>query len=137
MLEPSLLINLMSMNNNSSKITVSPLRAGLSCKCPKCGVGKLYKGFLQFSDKCSHCGLDYSRFDSGDGPAVFIILFLGFFVVGLALIIEVKFSPPLWVHLLLWIPTIMGGSLLLLRPAKALMVAIQYHFNAEEGKLDQ
>jgi len=121
----------------SEDISVSPLRAGLLCKCPKCGRGKLYDGFLTVAPKCSCCGLDFSPFDSGDGPAVFIVMLLGFVVVGLALVVEVKFSPPLWVHMLLWIPLIVGGSLGLLRPAKALMVAAQYHFKAAEGTLDQ
>lgn len=125
------------IENNPKIDPVSPLRAGLFCKCPQCGIGKLYGGFLTFNERCSHCDLDYSAFDSGDGPAVFIIMFLGFIIVGLALVVEVKYAPPIWVHLLLWIPSIIGGSLLLLRPAKALMVAVQYHFNAQEGKLDQ
>lgn len=125
------------MNIPPEKITVSPFRAGLLCKCPKCGTGKLYNGFLTFADKCSHCGLDYTGFDAGDGAAAFIIMFLGFIIVGLALVVEVKFGPPIWLHLVIWIPSIIGGSLLMLRPAKALMVAAQYHFNASEGKLDQ
>jgi len=100
-------------------------------------MGKLYDGFLTVAPKCSCCGLDYGPFDSGDGPAVFIVMILGFVVVGLALVVEVKFSPPLWVHMLLWIPLIVGGSLALLRPAKALMVGAQYHFKAAEGTLDQ
>ncbi|MBL4895234.1 MAG: DUF983 domain-containing protein [Emcibacter sp.] len=125
------------MNNISEENAVSPFRAGLLCKCPKCGTGKLYNGFLTLGGSCDHCGLDYSTFDSGDGPAVFIIMFLGFIIVGLALFVEVKFSPPMWLHLLMWVPCIIGGSLLLLRPAKALMVAAQYNFNASEGKLDQ
>lgn len=125
------------MNNISEKNTVSPIRAGLLCKCPRCGEGKLYNGFLAFADKCSYCDLDYTNFDSGDGAAAFIIMFLGFIIVGLALVVEVKFSPPIWLHLLMWIPAIIGGSLFMLRPAKALMVAAQHHFNASEGKLDQ
>ncbi|PCI34310.1 MAG: hypothetical protein COB54_00510 [Alphaproteobacteria bacterium] len=125
------------MTNLSEKNAVSPLRAGLLCRCPRCGQGKLYDGFFTFGQKCTYCDLDYTNFDSGDGPAVFIIMFLGFLIVGLALVVEVKFEPPLWLHLILWIPSIMGGSLGLLRPSKALMVAAQYHFNASEGKLDQ
>lgn len=124
------------MTNMSDENKVSPFRAGLFCLCPRCGVGKIYNGFLTFGDKCSHCDLDYGIFDSGDGPAVFIIMFLGFIVVGLALVVEVKFQPPLWLHMMLWGPCIIGGSLALLRPAKALMVAMQYHFKAQEGKLD-
>ncbi|MBL4802505.1 MAG: DUF983 domain-containing protein [Emcibacter sp.] len=125
------------MDNLSKEKAVSPFRAGLLCKCPRCGVGKLYSGFLTFGEECSHCDLDFTKFDSGDGPAVFIIMFLGFIIVGLALAIEVKFGPPIWVHLISWVPCIIGGSLLLLRPAKALMVAAQYNFSASEGKLDQ
>lgn len=124
------------MKNASENKTVSPLRAGLLCVCPKCGVGKLYTGFLTFKDKCTNCELDYDIFDAGDGPAPFIVMLLGLFIVGLALIVEVKLHPPLWLHFLLWFPSIVGGSLLLMRPAKALMVALQYHFKAEEGKLD-
>lgn len=125
------------MNNSSEKNTVSPFRAGLLCKCPKCGEGRLYEGFLTFADHCSHCDLDYNSFDAGDGAAAFIIMFLGFIIIGLALVVEVKFGPPIWLHLLIWIPAIIAGSLGMLRPAKALMVAAQYHFNASEGKLDQ
>ncbi len=125
------------MADNSEKDTVSPLGAGLFCKCPACGVGRLYEGYLTFPDRCKNCGLDYGQFDTADGPAVFIILLLGFLVVGLALVVEVKFQPPVWLHMLIWIPVIIGGALLLLRPAKALMVALQYHFKAQEGKIDQ
>jgi len=124
------------VTNNDLQNSVSPFRAGLSCKCPGCGKGKLYDGFLTFADQCDQCGLDYSEFDSGDGPAVFIIMILGFLTVGLALGVEVRFKPPMWVHMLLWGPMVIGGALLLLRPAKALMVALQYHFNASEGRLD-
>lgn len=124
-------------NTSDNQTAVSPFRAGLLCKCPRCGEGKLYDGFLTIGEKCPHCDLDYSVFDAADGPAVFIIMFLGLVIVALALIVEVKFQPPIWLHLLLWIPSILGGSLLLLRPAKGLMVAAQYHFKAEEGKLDK
>lgn len=115
---------------------VSPIKAGLGCKCPRCGIGLLYNGFLNFAEECNYCGLDFSDLESGDGPAVFIILILGFIVVGLALIVEVKYSPPLWVHAILWAPIIIGGSIGMLRPAKGLIVAMQYLYKAREGKLD-
>ena len=117
--------------------SVSPVKAGLRCKCPRCGKGKLYDGFLDFRKECDVCGLDFSNFESGDGPAVFIILFLGFIVVGLALFVEVKFGPPLWVHAIIWAPVIIGGSIGMLRPAKGLIVAMQYLYNSNEGKLDK
>lgn len=86
---------------------------------------------------CPSCGLDYSRVDSGDGPAVFIIMFLGFIVVGLALWVEMKYEPPVWLHLLLWTPLVLGGSLALLRPFKATLIALQYrHKASQEIELD-
>ena len=75
---------------------------------------------------CSVCGLDLSAEDAGDGPAVFVILFLGFVVVGLAALVEIRFAPPTLVHLLLWTPLILGGAILLLRPLKAGLIALQF-----------
>ncbi len=116
---------------------VSPVKAGLGCSCPRCGKGRLFKGYLDFADNCENCGLDYSEFDTGDGPAVFIILIMGFIIVGLALIVEVNFRPPLWLHALIWVPSILGGSLLMLRPMKGGLIAMQYLYKAREGKLDE
>lgn len=115
---------------------VSPVAAGLSCRCPRCGRGPLFKGFLDLAPKCTACGLDYDFADAGDGPAVFVILFAGFIVVALAFFVEARFEPPMWVHALLWIPLILVVTLGLLRPLKALMVALQYRNKAAEGRLD-
>ena len=75
---------------------------------------------------CPSCGLDLSAEDAGDGPAVFVIFFLGLIVVALAAIVELKFGPPLWLHMMLWGPLILGGAILLLRPFKAGLIALQY-----------
>ena len=108
--------------------------AGLSCRCPRCGRGKLFQGFLTLRPRCEVCGLDYSFADSGDGPAVFIMLLAGFIVVGAALIIEVLYRPPFWVHAALWLPLILIVTLGPLRPMKGLMIALQYHHKAAEGR---
>jgi uncharacterized protein (DUF983 family) len=105
---------------------VSVSYAAFSCRCPRCGRGKLFRGLLTVRPACLHCGLDFSAEDAGDGPAVFVILLLGFLVVALAALVEVEFSPPLWVHLLLWTPLILGGAIALLRPLKAGLIALQY-----------
>ena len=75
---------------------------------------------------CEVCGLDFSAQDAGDGPAVFVIFFLGLIVVGLAALVEVKFSPPIWIHLALWTPLIIVGAIVMLRPLKAGLIALQY-----------
>jgi len=108
--------------------------AGLSCACPRCGRGKLFQGFIALRPRCDVCGLDYSFADSGDGPAVFIILIGGFIVVFAALITEVAYQPPLWVHAALWLPLILIVTLGPLRPAKGLLIALQYHHRAAEKR---
>jgi uncharacterized protein (DUF983 family) len=115
---------------------VSPLMAGPRCRCPRCGKGRLFRGFLDLLPRCEVCGLDYSFIDSGDGPAVFIIFFAGFVVVGAALIVEVLYRPAFWIHAALWGPLILITTLGPLRPMKGLMIALQYHHKAAEGRLE-
>jgi uncharacterized protein (DUF983 family) len=105
---------------------ISPLRTALGCRCPRCGQGRLFSGLLTVRPACEVCGLDLSGQDAGDGPAVFVILFLGLLVVGLAAIVEIEFAPPIWVHLMLWTPLILIGAVAMLRPFKAGLIALQY-----------
>lgn len=124
----------MTDNHASSSVSQAALR-GLACKCPCCGEGKLYAGFLTLRPSCDVCGLDYAFIDAGDGPAVFIIMIAGFIVVGAALVVEMKYQPPFWVHAALWGPLILATTLLPLRSMKALLIALQYHHKAAEGQL--
>ncbi|MEP9370919.1 DUF983 domain-containing protein [Mesorhizobium sp. KR1-2] len=115
---------------------VEPISAGLRGCCPRCGEGKLFSGFLTVAPRCGSCRLDYSFADAGDGPAVFVILIIGFIVVGLALWMEVSLNPPLWVHFLLWIPLTVVLSLTALRLIKGLLITLQYRNKAAEGRLE-
>ena len=108
---------------------ISLTRAALACRCPRCGEGALFTGLLTVRPSCPACGLDLSAQDAGDGPAVFVIFFLGLIVVGLAAIVEIKLSPPIWVHMALWTPLIIGGAILMLRPLKAGLIALQFRHN--------
>lgn len=116
---------------------VDPVQAGLKGHCPRCGEGALFDGFLAMRPRCSNCGLDYGFADSGDGPAVFIIMIIGFIVVGLALWMEVTMSPPIWVQLVVWIPLALVLCLATLRPLKGLMIALQYKNNARQGEIEK
>ena len=116
---------------------MSPYVAGIACRCPRCGRGRLFTGFLTLAPACENCGLDYGFADAGDGPAVFVILIAGFLVVGAAVIVEFVWRPPYWVHALLWVPMILVVTLGLLRPLKGLLVALQFHHKAEEGRPDR
>src|ERR1700688_3449412 len=115
-------------------VTQSALR-GLACKCPRCGRGRLYAGFLTLRSGCEACGLDYAFIDTGDGPAIFIIMLAGAVVVACALIVEIKYDPPLWMHAVLWLPLILATTLLRLRAMKSLLIALQFHHKAAPGRL--
>jgi uncharacterized protein (DUF983 family) len=111
------------------------VRRGLSGCCPRCGNGALFTGFLAVAPRCETCGLDFAFADSADGPAFFVMSFAGFVVVLAALVVEVLYQPPYWMHALLWIPLILVMTLLPLRPAKGLLIALQFHHKAAEGRL--
>ena len=119
----------------SSTQTVSPLVAGLTCRCPRCGQGKLFGNLLNMRDRCEDCGLDYKFVDTGDGPAVFAIFILGIVCVGGALIAEFKFGVPWWAHVLLWGILTPVIAVVLLRFLKATLIALQFKNKAEEGRL--
>jgi len=123
------------LSDNATRTLSEAIIAGLTCACPRCGRGKLFQGYLSLRPHCEVCGLDYNFADSGDGPAVFIMLLGGAIVVAAALITEVKFQPPYWVHAVLWLPLILVVTLGPLRPMKGLMIALQFHHKAAEGRI--
>jgi uncharacterized protein (DUF983 family) len=122
----------MADDDHSLGVTI---RRGLAGHCPRCGDGALFSGFLTVAPRCERCGLDFSFADSADGPAFFVMSFAGFVVVVAALVVEVIFQPPYWLHALLWLPLILVLTILPLRPAKGLLIAVQFHHNAAEGRL--
>jgi uncharacterized protein (DUF983 family) len=124
------------MTNDASTENL-PIVRGLRGHCPRCGEGRLFQGFLSLRPACEHCGLDYSFADAGDGPAVFVILIGGFIVVFAALMTEVIYQPPYWVHAALWLPLILIVTLAPLRLMKGLLIALQYHHKAAEGRLER
>jgi uncharacterized protein (DUF983 family) len=116
---------------------VSMLAAGLKARCPRCGQGALFRQGLVLREKCDRCGLSYAFADSGDGPAVFGILILGFLMLGGALLLEFRVGPPVWVHVVLWGIVTPGLAFLLLRVLKAILIALQYSHKAEETRFGQ
>ena len=117
--------------------TALPVKRGLQGHCPRCGEGKLFDGFLTLRPACDRCGLDYAFADAGDGPAVFVILIGGALVVLAALITEVVYQPPYWVHAVLWVPLVLIVTLAPLRMLKGLLIALQYHHKAAPGQLQR
>ncbi|WP_254603162.1 DUF983 domain-containing protein [Sphingomonas bacterium] len=112
------------------------LDVALKGLCPRCGAPTLFRGWLKFADRCTACGLDFSRFNVGDGPAAFLTLILGTIVVAAAVVLEVTVHPPWWVHVLLWIPITTAGVIGSLRIAKGALMAIEYRNARRDGLVD-
>ena len=115
----------------------SPYATGIAGRCPRCGGGKMFDGFLELAPRCEACGLDYGFADAGDGPAVIVTLLAGFIVVGAALVVEVKYEPPMWLHLAIFLPLTLVACLGMLRPLKGVLVSLQYRNKAGLGQLEK
>ena len=105
--------------------------------CPRCGAKTLFDTFLRFAPTCRACGLDISAFNVGDGPAAFLTLIIGTIVTILGIVVELAYQPPVWVHLLLWVPLTLALVLGSLRIAKAALLALEYRNRAREGRIDR
>lgn len=116
----------------ANRPAVSVAYAALACRCPRCGKGRLFQNLLEVRPTCEVCGLDLAGSDAGDGAVVGAILVLGTIVVSLAFWVEFRFSPPLWVHAILWPVISIPLAVALMRPAKAALVALQYRFRSSE-----
>jgi uncharacterized protein (DUF983 family) len=114
----------------------SVLAAGLGCKCPNCGQTPVFRKFITFRDRCEACGADFSISDTGDGAAFFVMFAALILIVPTAMFTELAFSPPGWVHIVLWPPITFGFCLLCLRPVKATLFALQWRHKAGEARLD-
>jgi uncharacterized protein (DUF983 family) len=112
----------------------SSLQAALSGTCPRCGEWTLFRSWVSFADKCRSCGLNFTAFNVGDGPAAFLIFIVGTITVVGALVVDGAFSPPWWVHLM-WVPVAAGLTIGGLRLSKAWLLAQEYKHRAREGRI--
>lgn len=119
-------------NPLSASADLKPVMAGLKCCCPRCGEGRLFKGYLKIRDRCEVCGLDFSFADPADGPAFFVMSAVSFLVVGFWTAWVIAAQPPVWLELLVVVPAMIIGCLGTLRPVKAWLVASQYFHRAQD-----
>lgn len=118
------------------QIAGEPMSLGIRGRCPRCGKGHIFDGYLALRPNCEVCGLDYSFADPADGPAFFAMSIWAFPALGFALWVELKFEPPIWVHVITTLPMLVLGCMALLRPLKGWLVCSQYVHKAEQGRLD-
>ena len=114
---------------------LEPGRTAMAGRCPRCGQGELFAGFLAVQPQCTVCGLDLSFADSGDGPAFFVMSITGVLAVIVAFVVRFAFDAPAGVALLASFATCLSATFLSLRPAKGLLIGLQYKNDASEGRL--
>jgi len=114
---------------------LEPIRTGIRGRCPRCGQGHLFNGFLSLRSGCDVCGLSYDFADPADGPAFFVICFGCVPSVIFALMLQILYDPPFWVHLFTTLPILLITCLLPLRPLKGWLVCSQFFYKAREGRL--
>lgn len=112
----------------------SPFRLGIRGRCPRCGEGRLFSGYLTLAKRCEVCGLDYSFADPADGPAFFSMWIGSIPALAWGLWLELSFNAPLWLHLFTTLPLVFIGCIAVLRPAKGWLVCSQYYHKAEEAR---
>ena len=125
-----------SQSENNAPARIDKIRAGFLCRCPNCGKGSLFEGFLKVVDACAVCGFDFTRLNTGDGAAIFIMQIAGGLVVFSALFVQIAYDPPIWAMLLVAIPLVVGLSLGLMRPGKGVMIALQMRNRAGQARTD-
>mgnify|MGYP001764935243 CR=1 FL=1 len=111
------------------------VEAALLGLCPECGTKTLFSGPAKFSQRCGQCGLDYTAFNVGDGPAAFLTMGLGAIVIVLAVLLEIYVHPPFWVHAIIWVPLTIVLVILSLRVSKGALLIAEHRNRAVEGKL--
>ncbi len=115
---------------------IHAIRAGLVCRCPNCAEGRLFEGFLKVVDRCAVCGFDFTRLNTGDGAAIFIMQIAGGLVVFSSLFVQIAYDPPIWAMLVVALPLVLGLSLGLMRPGKGVMIALQMRNRAGHASRD-
>jgi len=105
---------------------VQAMARGWRCRCPNCGQGRLFRAFLKVADRCEVCGQELFHQRADDAPPYFVILITGHIVVPLALLVETTYSPPYWLHAILWTPLTIALVLGLLQPVKGAIIGWQW-----------
>jgi len=98
------------------------IRRGAMNRCPVCGQGKVFAGYLRVVEECEVCHAPLGRLRADDAPPYFTILLVGHLLVPGVLMVEHAYMPPMWVHMAVWLPLFTLACLLLLRPVKGAVV---------------
>jgi len=104
--------------------------------CPNCHKTSIFSGFLSVHEKCPQCGYALGSEETGDGPMFFVIVLMGFLICGLAVWVELRYQPPMWLHAVIWGPAIIILSPLMLRLSKGWLITYQYGLSQNKENHD-
>lgn len=102
------------------------IRRGIGRRCPQCGRGKLFDGYLKINPTCAVCGLDISGHRADDAPPYITIILVGHILIPIALAVQEAFSPPMWMQFAFWLPAVSASALAILPSAKGAMIGLQW-----------
>jgi len=117
----------------AARSLLTGLKRGLMRRCPSCGIGKLFAGYLKVERVCAHCGNDNGRYPADDGPAYFTILLIGHLVIapGLALTVIESWSP--YALLAVALPLVGGLTLAALPVIKGGWIGVLWGVGGGQG----
>ncbi|MDK9694840.1 MAG: DUF983 domain-containing protein [Siculibacillus sp.] len=99
---------------------------GAQGRCPVCGTGHVFDGYLTVAPACSVCGEELHHHRADDLPPYLTILVVGHVVVSGLLLTERLFTLEIWVQMAIWLPMTAALALLLIRPIKGGVVGLQW-----------
>ncbi|MDD3446404.1 MAG: DUF983 domain-containing protein [Zavarzinia sp.] len=102
------------------------VKRGALLRCPKCGSGRMFGAFLKVNPACPACGQALDLHKADDAPPYFTITIVAHIVVPALLIVEQVYSPPEWLHAIIWLPMCLILSLLLLPRVKGGLIGLQW-----------
>ena len=105
---------------------------GFRCRCPNCGKGHMFGKYLKVADNCEECGEEFHHHRADDFPAYLVIIVVGHVIVPAILAVETAYSPPYWLHFLIWLPLILVSTLGLLQPTKGAIVGLQWQTGMQD-----
>nr|WP_275078227.1 DUF983 domain-containing protein [Pseudovibrio axinellae] len=114
------------MSTHQDRNTGEAVLRGMRCKCPSCGVGSAFNGYLEVKQSCDNCGEELHHHRADDAPPYFTIFIVGHVVVALAMWVEMAYVPPMWLHMAIWLPLTLIMALAFLRPIKGALVGLQW-----------
>ena len=109
------------------------LGRGIAGRCPNCGIGRIFAGFLRIAPACAHCAAPLGALRADDAPPYIVIFLVGHLLLPPIFWIEKAYEPPMWLHMVVWLPLFALICTFMLRPIKGAVVGLMWRLGFAEG----